>query len=120
MPFDDCQFSGASGDYSVHPPPIAGTHNSRAIGSPGREIVLLWRDEPRLRDYFETILTRYKTDKRILFWDLYNEPSNCIQFIDNQHSKLDPSLEAASYALRETCFAWARAIDSEQPLMVAA
>ena len=120
VPFDDCQFSGAPPRYSKQLGPITGTHNSRAVGSPGREIVLDWQREKSLEAFLKTIIDRYKTDERILFWDLYNEPGNRMQFVDGQHSEFDLSLEKAALEFMEAIFEWAREINPSQPLTVGA
>jgi Glycosyl hydrolases family 2, TIM barrel domain len=51
------------------------------------------------------VLTRFKDDKRVVLWDLYNEPGNS--------GKL-----TASLPLVRNVFSWARQVNPSQPLTV--
>ncbi|HWB91242.1 MAG TPA: hypothetical protein VG605_05300, partial [Puia sp.] len=99
--FDDCW--NATYHAGTQPKPKPGIHNSGWLRDPGK----LYYDEPRLVDtlerYVKDILTTFKHDKRILLWDLYNEPGN-----SNYRQKSLPLLEKA--------FIWGREIDPDQPL----
>lgn len=119
-PFDDCQFSGHPTEYGRQPDPLPGVHNSRANGSPGRERVLEWAADPSIEAYFKTVVERYRDDRRIVYWDLYNEPGNRMEFGAGESREFDPALEQKSLELLQKCFRWARAIDPVQPLSVAA
>lgn len=58
------------------PDPQPGIHNSGWVRDPGD---LIHQDSTlvdRLEAYVKDILTDFKDDKRIVFWDLYNEPGN--------------------------------------------
>lgn len=59
----------------------------------------------RLERYVKDILTEFRNDKRILLWDLYNEPGN-----SGQGSKSVP--------LVKKVFEWAREVDSIHPLSI--
>jgi len=99
--FDDCwnpEF--ASGPQ---PAPRPGVHNSGWVQCPGPEIV---RDPGRwsvLEDYTRGIIGSFRTDRRVLAWDLYNEPGN-----SGSGSKSLPLLTKV--------FAWARSAGPVQPL----
>jgi hypothetical protein len=56
-----------------------------------------------LKSYVDDILTTFKHDKRVLLWDLYNEPGNS--------GKKDKSAE-----LLTKVFTWAHAINPDQPV----
>lgn len=58
-----------------------------------------------LKSYVDDILTTFKHDKRILMWDLYNEPGN--------RNKKDASTE-----LLTKVFEWAHGVNPDQPLTV--
>lgn len=102
--FDDCAF-GISKD------PVAGKQVEPLIGwyawgwspSPGHTMVIDPQHHPKLEKYVKHILTTYKNDKRILLWDLYNEPSNT-------------SIEQYSMPLLKKVFAWAREVNPTQPI----
>jgi hypothetical protein len=97
--FDDCWNAGAK--VGLQPAPKQGVHNSGWLQDPGN----------RLNNTGETamlqayVMTTFKHDKRILLWDLYNEPGNS--------NKKD-----ASMGLLIKVFAWARAVNPDQPISV--
>ena len=99
--FDDCW--NPVYHAGKQPAPRPGIHNSGWIRDPGQ----LYYDEPRLADtlhaYVADILTSFGHDKRILLWDLYNEPGN-----SGYGDKSLPLLEKA--------FIWGRAVNPDQPL----
>ena len=78
--FDDCwnqpDANILSPDYK-YPAPIFGVHNSRWLVSPGenvRQHYAEYRD--RLQAYVQDIVNAHKDDKRIAFWETYNEPNH--------------------------------------------
>jgi hypothetical protein len=99
--FDDCW----NDHYKAGPQPApkTGVHNSGWIRDPGT----LYYTEPHLTDtleaYVKDILTTFKNDKRILLWDVYNEPGN-----SNYGSK--------SLSLLQKVFKWGRQVNPDQPL----
>ncbi|MEO8414257.1 MAG: cellulase family glycosylhydrolase [Ginsengibacter sp.] len=99
--FDDCWNDHYHA--GTQPAPKTGVHNSGWIRDPGS----LYYTEPLLGDtlerYVKDILTTFKNDKRILLWDLYNEPGN-----SGNGSKSLPLLSKE--------FSWARQADPDQPL----
>jgi hypothetical protein len=119
--FDDCEFSGETPQWGPQPDPRPGTHNSRALGSPGRRLVADRDEWPFLRGYVHDIVSRFGRDPRVTVWDLYNEPGNRAIFGAPEAQTVHcESLEPASHALMRATFAWAREADPEQPLTVAA
>jgi hypothetical protein len=60
-------------------------------------------DYLELKAYVDDILTTFKHDKRVLLWDLYNEPGN-----SNKNAK--------SAVLLTKVFAWAHAVNPDQPV----
>jgi hypothetical protein len=98
--FDDCWNPDAK--TGKQPLPKTGIHNSGWLQDPGNRI----KDAGQialLQKYVTGVLTTFKHDKRILLWDLYNEPGNS--------SKNDQSLP-----LLTQIFSWARSADPDQPL----
>ena len=101
--FDDCW--NKMPQAGPQPAPKTGVHNSGWMQDPGEPVS---RDSVafvKLKPYVTDVLTRFAHDKRILLWDLYNEPGNS--------DKLDTSLP-----LVRNVFAWARAVNPDQPLSV--
>ncbi|SFQ23625.1 glycoside hydrolase family 2 TIM barrel-domain containing protein [Parafilimonas terrae] len=99
--FDDCWDSVYQAGKQREPKP--GIHNSGWVKDPGK----LYYEEPALIDtlemYVKDVLTTFKNDKRILLWDLYNEPGNS-------------GYGNKSMVLLSQAFSWARQIDPDQPL----
>jgi hypothetical protein len=99
--FDDC-WKGTS-SIGKQPEPKPGIHNSGWVQDPGQKesadtILFLV-----LERYVKDILNHFSTDKRIVLWDLYNEPGNS--------SYGDTSLN-----LLMRVFSWARSSDATQPV----
>lgn len=120
VPFDDCGFCGDEPEYGPQGAPTPGVHNSRAVASPGRAAVMDTRQWPRFESYLKDVITVFRSDPRVLFWDLYNEPGNRMIFLADDYRLADPSLETFSRDLMVACFQWARECRPEQPLTVGA
>jgi len=99
--FDDCwNPTYAAG---TQPDPKPGIHNSGWVRDPGN---LLFDDSTlidTLEIYAKDILNTFRHDKRIVFWDLYNEPGN-------------NALGNRSLPLLQIVFEWGRTINPDQPL----
>ncbi|WP_341876224.1 family 43 glycosylhydrolase [Defluviitalea saccharophila] len=71
--------------------PVYGVHNSRWLESPGDDIKALYNEDIEIRNslkaYVQDIVNKYKDDDRILFWNIYNEPSNGESGLMNQVTK---------------------------------
>ncbi|MDB5153746.1 MAG: cellulase family glycosylhydrolase [Mucilaginibacter sp.] len=82
--------------------PKTGIHNSGWLQDPGNRI-----KEPGemalLQKYITDVLTTFRHDKRILLWDLFNEPGNS-------------SKNSGSLVLLAKIFTWARIVNPDQPL----
>jgi hypothetical protein len=99
--FDDCWNS--SPKAGKQPEPVPGVHNSGWLQSPGIASVnnpATWR---HLEDYVRDVVGTFRGDKRILMWDLYNEPGNTRQ-------------DERSLPLLCKVFEWARDVDPIHPL----
>ena len=101
--FDDCWNQNPKA--GKQPAPIPGVHNSGWVQSPSSAVVVNAKEWPRLERYVTDIVRTFGKDKRVLMWDLYNEPGN---------SKLgDKSLPLLKAVVR-----WARSASPSQPLTV--
>jgi hypothetical protein len=98
--FDDCWNPNAK--PGKQPDPKLGIHNSGWMQDPGRPLTKP-ADFLELKAYVDDILTSFKHDKRILLWDLYNEPGN------GDKNKI-------SSRLLPKVFAWAHAVNPDQPV----
>lgn len=118
--FDDCGFGGEEPVWAAQQDPVPGIHNSRAVASPGRAAVLDPELRSSLQAYVRDVIGSYRDDERVLFWDLYNEPGNRMDFEKRAFSQFDADLEKHALSLMEQSFASARDISPEAPLSVAA
>lgn len=99
--FDDCW--NAAYNIGTQPEPDPGVHNSGWVRDPGD---LLYEDsalEETLETYVKDVMTAFKGEENIVFWDLYNEPGNS-------------GYGNKSLPLVKKVFQWARSVDPIQPL----
>jgi len=99
--FDDCW--NPTYRAGKQPEPKTGVHNSGWVRDPGD--LLFMSDDllPVLEAYIKDVLTSFRHDKRVLLWDLYNEPGN-------------NELGNKSLPLLKSVFKWAREVNPDQPL----
>lgn len=102
--FDDCIF-GVNNDPEIgpQPEPLEGWYAWAWSPSPGLTMVVDERTHPKLEKYVKDVLTRFKDDKRIMLWDLYNEPTNTV-------------MPERSWPLLRKVFKWARDVNPSQPI----
>ena len=99
--FDDCWSPTYTAGKQADPKP--GVHNSGWLRDPGD---LLFTDATLIKTleiYVKDILTTFKDDKRIVVWDLYNEPGNY-------------DYNEKSLPLLKKVFEWGWSIRPSQPL----
>lgn len=101
--FDDCW--NPTYQTGKQPDPKIGIHNSGWLRDPGDHIQSDSTLTKTLETYVKDVLTAFKDDKRIVLWDLYNEPGNS-GYGNN------------SMALLKKVFQWGREINPSQPLSV--
>ena len=85
------------------PEPKPGTHNSGWVQDPGDPASREVSNFPKLEIYVKDIIGTFKNDKRVLMWDLYNEPGNSDKF-------------SSSVPLLKKVFVWVREVNPSQPL----
>jgi len=102
--FDDCVF-GTNADPVIgrQPEPLEGWYAWAWSPSPGHTMVVDEREHPKLERYVKDVMARFRDDRRIFLWDLYNEPHN-------------GRLGNRSFPLLRKTFAWAREVDPVQPI----
>ena len=94
--------------------PKPGVHNSGWVQSPGAAAMRDPGQTERLRQYVQGVIGAYRYDKRVLAWDLWNEPDN---LNDSSYKSLEPPNKIQLVqALLPKVFQWARAMDPLQPL----
>lgn len=120
VPFDDCGFGGAEPVWGPQPDPVPGLHNSRAVASPGRAAVMDRARWPMFEAYLRDLVSTFRDDARVLFWDLYNEPGNRMIFTLAGFEEYNAGLTEHSLALMRAAFGWARDEAPTQPLTAGA
>src|SRR5579884_2105133 len=95
-------------------PPSPGVHNSGWVQSPGTQALEDPAQYPRLKAYVEGVVGAFGKDRRVLGWDIWNEPDN--EGGGNYHSQEPPNKTQLVLALLPQAFAWARAVHPSQPL----
>ena len=96
------------------PPPRPHVHNSGWVQAPGAALL---KDESRwneeLKPYVVGVISHFRDDKRVLIWDLMNEPDN-----DSPQYKTVELPNKAEVALRllKQEWEWARSAHPSQPL----
>jgi hypothetical protein len=101
--FDDCWNKVPKA--GLQPAPKLGIHNSGWVQDPGQPASNDVSIFPELQKYVTDVMTHFAHDKRILLWDLYNEPGNS--------GKKDSTVP-----LLIRTFEWARAVNPDQPISV--
>lgn len=111
--FDDCW----SNEFALgpQPPPRPGVHNSGWVQSPGRGAADNPAEWARLQDYVQGVMRRFSHDRRILAWDLYNEPGNGAA---GTHDHPAECRGSRSKALLNAVFDWASMTRCIQPVTV--
>jgi len=102
---DDCNFAGREAKAGPQPEPVPGVHNSQWVSSPPLHMVTDRDSWPRLEEYVRDMVGTFGQDRRVIVWDLYNEPGNS-------------SMGEKSLPLVEAAFRWARQASPVQPLTI--
>jgi len=104
--FDDCSF-GIVEDPKTgkQPEPLKGWYAWAWSPSPGHSLVVDESTHPRIEKYVKAVMGKFKNDQRILFWDLYNEPTN-------------GGMGSATFPLLKKVIHWARTVNPSQPLSI--
>jgi len=101
--FDDCW--NAKFRLGAQPAPRPGVHNSGWVQCPGPDLVENPSRWGVLEAYTRGVIGFFREDRRVLAWDLYNEPGNS-------------GYGSKSLPLLVEVFAWARTAAPAQPLTV--
>ena len=107
VPFCDCAFAGREPYLGKQDDPVPGVHNSGWVPSPGLKRVVDRAAWPDLERYIKDLVGRFGNDRRVLIWDLYNEPGNS-------------RMGEKSLPLAAAAFRWAREAKPRQPLTIGA
>lgn len=92
------------------PAPRIGVHNSRWVQSPGVEALADRGQYPRLENYVRGVVREFADDRRILGWDVWNEPDNL-----NSGQDSERKLDHVEFLLPKV-FDWVREAEPVQPI----
>jgi Cellulase (glycosyl hydrolase family 5) len=100
------------------PMPRLNVHNSGWVQCPGYDVL---NDPDRyddLHNYVHGIVSHFKSDQRVLIWDLFNEPDNMniTSYKDDDYARHKAEL---SMLLLKKTINWVRVINPEQPITMA-
>jgi hypothetical protein len=94
--------------------PTPGVHNSVWVQSPGAAALASEASAGQLQEYVMGVVGQFRSDQRILAWDMWNEPDNGN---DSSYGKVEFKNKRERVArLLPQAFAWARAAKPSQPL----
>jgi len=99
----------------VQPEPTPHVHNSGWVQAPGAAILGDSSRHHELKGYIIGVLQAFQDDRRVICWDLYNEPDN----VANQPGRTEIELKnkhVFTYSLLKKVFHWARMVNPSQPL----
>lgn len=103
-------------EIGPQPPPKPGIHNSRWVQSPGAPILMDSKKYQQLLAYVQGVIYDYSHDKRILAWDLWNEPGNTN---GSSYGRVEPRNKVQLVTdLLPRVFQYARAAMPSQPITV--
>ncbi len=96
------------------PEPRKYVHNSGWLQSPARIRLFDKSQWNILEKYVIDVISRYRDDKRVIIWDLFNEPA---QLQGKKFGDESDKIEPVKELLKKT-FQWARSANPSQPLTV--
>lgn len=94
--------------------PTPGVHNSGWVQGPGAKVLGDTAQWPRLETYVKGVVGAFAKDRRVLAWDVWNEPDNM-----NGNSYRAKELNGKEKVIAQILpkvFAWAREAKPTQPL----
>lgn len=88
-------------------------HNSGWVQNPGAEILGNPARHDEMKPYVQSVIGRFRNDKRVQVWDLFNEPDNPVP----QYKDVElPNKKEMARLLLQKAFVWAREMNPTQPL----
>jgi hypothetical protein len=94
--------------------PTPGVHNSGWVQGPGAQALQDTSQHARLEAYVKGVVGAFGKDRRVLAWDVWNEPDNTNG--SSYKDKEPAGKERLVLALLPKVFAWARSATPSQPL----
>ncbi|RHW18711.1 1,4-beta-xylanase [Sphingomonas gilva] len=95
-------------------PPIPGVHNSGWMQAPGAARLADKSQYDKLEAYVKDVVGHFKNDRRIVAWDVWNEPNN--EGGGGGSYEPTPNKKKLVAGLLGQVFDWAYSVDPTQPL----
>lgn len=111
--FDSCWHPDPA--LGPQPAPKPGVHNSGWVQSPGIPALRDPGQRPRLERYIKGVVGRFRKDRRVLAWDIWNEPDNGPEVSLCDAGELNAKADLVLPVLIDA-FDWARSMRPVQPL----
>lgn len=110
--FDSCWDPFPQAGKQHEPAPFL--HNSGWVQGPGADVLKDEKQQPRLKKYVTDIVSHFKSDKRILSWDVWNEPDNPNS---SSYGRFEPYNKVdLVHKLLSQVFIWTRQAQPLQPI----
>jgi hypothetical protein len=99
----------------TQPEPRPGVHASQWVQTPGLEILTNLARHVEVKHYLQAVVGRFRGDKRVLIWDVFNEPDAT----DAEYASIEPTNKAEfALTLLKEAMLWVREMNPSQPLTV--
>ncbi|WP_298238529.1 1,4-beta-xylanase [uncultured Algibacter sp.] len=120
--FDDCHYPNPK--LGKQPLPVKGFHNSGWLNSPARPLAVKYangkataEEVAHLKGYVQKTIAHFKDDKRVLMWELYNEPGRGNGDGGTMEGEVvKAKIGDKSKKLVYDSWVWAREINPSQPI----
>ena len=112
---DDCWHPAPK--LGKQPDPMPFVHNSWWVQAPGSAILGDSSRHHEVKNYIKGIISHFAEDKRVIGWDLYNEPGN-VAPTQKGHNEfaIKGDKDIFTLSLIRKVFKWAREVNPSQPL----
>ena len=112
---DDCWHPDPK--LGKQPDPMPFVHNSWWVQAPGAAILGDSSRHHEVKNYIKGVISHFADDKRVVGWDLYNEPGNgAPEQKGHNEFEIKENKEIYTFSLLKKAFKWAREVNPSQPL----
>jgi len=120
--FDDCHYPYAR--LGPQPRPVVPAfHNSGWVNAPDRDLAERYArgeatvaEVAALKGYVQKTIARFSDDRRVLYWELYNEPGRGNGEYDASGTLILANIGDRSQHLVQDSWTWAREVAPSQPV----
>lgn len=119
--FDDCHYPYAK--LGPQPLPVRAFHNSGWVNAPDRELAERYargeattKEMAALKGYVQRTIARFANDRRVLYWELYNEPGRGNGEYNDDGVLVLAQIGDRSKRLVQDSWVWAREVAPSQPI----